>query len=110
MNGRTRPACKSPIKCAADHSAAETGAGDIIEAEFRAIDDGLGGPPAAADCRTNPFAHVAGGETRGVARQQRIADADGFQRAADVVAIAARMVGHSDPKLPLYFAREMLPM
>src|SRR5580700_8272925 len=70
----SRTACEAEVHQPCDPAAAEAGAGHISKGVFHSLQYGVGGPPTAADRRPDPFAQIAGGESGGIAGQQRVVD------------------------------------
>ena len=105
MGAAARAPGEGPIHCAADQTASETCAGDVIERVRGTAHDGIGGTLAAADRRADPFAQIARGKARGIAGQECIADAHSIDPAPCVVAVAAGFTGDLDMKLPLQLGR-----
>ena len=90
---RTRAAGEGPVEQTAGDAAAEAGAGHILQRVRRALENGVRGTVAAADGRADALAHVAGRKTGGIPGDERIADARHLHVAAQVVAVADRIVG-----------------
>src|SRR5665213_4361499 len=64
----------------------------------------------AADGRTNALAHIAGRKTSGITGDERITDACDLHIAAQVVAVAHRIVVRPLGKLAIELCNEIVPV
>src|ERR1700739_915193 len=89
---------------------ADTQSGDVVEAVGRAGEDRLRGAQAAAYGRPDAFAEITGGETGGLAGDERLVAAARRDAAAQVIAVTGGVIVRAGRQPPLERVGEMLPM
>src|SRR5689334_18308573 len=97
--GRVSPAPgeRPGARAAVEHAARDAGdarPGDVAQLVGRTLDDGARSTQAAAHRRSDALAKIAGGEPGGIAGDEGIATAHGVDVAAQVIAVAGRLVLH----------------
>src|SRR2546427_3971887 len=112
-NARAAPGKHTGAGCAPEHTAADAhhaGAAHIIEPVGLAVGARLRRAQAAAHRRADALAQIASRESSRIAGDEGVVAAHDFDAAAQVVAVAGRLVAGAGSKASLERRREVRPV